>query len=81
MTDSTTSKHTVTTNEEFIEELLETYSAANTASQALICAAQDGVQYRQAISGDLECYVRELVRDELETETADDVATQVRADD
>jgi len=77
MTDSTTSKHTVTTNEEFIDKILDTYPAPNTASQALICAAQDGVQYRQAISGDLECYVRELVRDELD----EGVSTSVRADD
>lgn len=65
MCDETTARHTVSTNEQFVEELMTTYPAANTVPQAILPAAQDGLDYKQAIGTDLESYVRKTVRDEL----------------
>ncbi|WP_160164279.1 hypothetical protein [Natrinema gari] len=44
---------------------MTTYPAANTVPQAILPAAQDGLDYKQAIGTDLESYVRKTVRDEL----------------
>ncbi len=80
MDDETTAKHTITTNEEFIDELCDTYPCANTVSQAILAAAHDGVEFRQVIGDDLETFVRHLVRDELESDAGAGAST-IGADD
>ncbi len=76
MCDDSLSRHTISINQQFAEQLLATYPAANTVPQAITLAADDGVKYKQAIEGDLECYVRALARDEVKRldrgELADD---------
>lgn len=65
MCDDQTARHTVTSNEQFVDSLMATYPAANSVSQAWLMAAQDGLRFQQALENDLESYVRETVRDEL----------------
>lgn len=68
MTDNSTTKTTVRVDEQFAEELDSLYPAANSLPQALLHAAQDGVDFRQAISGDPEAFVREVATDEVADE-------------
>jgi len=65
MDDSTTTKTTVRLNEQFADEIRDRYPAATSLPQALLAAAQDGVDFRSAIEGDLESLVRDTVADEL----------------
>lgn len=66
MADDNPSRHNVTTTEQFADELLDLYPAANSVPAALLMAAQEGFYHRQVLEQDFETYVRQLVRDELE---------------
>lgn len=77
MAGDTTTKTTVRVNEQFAERLFSMYPAATTLPQALLCAAQDGTDFREVIGDDLETFVRELVDDELEQSNT----SRLRADD
>lgn len=68
MDDRPTTKTTVRVTDEFEDDLLERYPSATSLPQALLAAAQDGVDFRQAIEGDLEGFVRNTVSDELRSE-------------
>lgn len=78
MGDETTTKTTVRVNEQFEDVLKSTYPSATSLPQALLAAAQDGVDFRQAIEGDLEGFVRAVASDEVRDE---DQSARTRADD
>jgi|GEM_PF-1907662 len=69
MSDCDTTRHTVTVDEQFADQLLARYPAATSVPQALLMAAQDGVAFKQSFGSDLKTYVdataRESARDEL----------------
>ncbi len=63
MPNADTSKHTVTTDEEFVDLLCEYYPAATSVSQAIVMAAQDGLEFRRSFNSDLKRYIRMTVRE------------------
>ncbi len=71
MSYSDTTKHTVTANEQFVDELCECYPAATSVPQAFVMAAQDGVTFRQSFNSDLEHYIRLTVKEATREELAD----------
>lgn len=79
MGEDSTTKTTVRIDEEYAEKLEAQYPSATSLPQALLAASQDGVDFRSAIENDLETFVRELVRDELDG--YDRGVTSIGADD
>ena len=65
MVSDDTERHTVTTNEQFIDELCEYYPAATSVSQAFAMAAQDGLEFRKSFGTDLRSYIRAQVHQEV----------------
>lgn len=68
MIDEQTKKTTVSSNKLFFEELMDTYPAANSLSQAVLMAAQDGLRFQKAVENDLQTYIRETVTDQVRDE-------------
>ena len=66
MTDRSTNRRNISIPEHLEEEIIEAYPAANSPAQAIVLAAQDGLQVRQSYGNCFEERVREIVRDELE---------------
>ena len=77
MGDRTTTKTTVRVNEQFADELREMYPAATSVPKALLAAAQDGVDFRRAVGGDLEAQIHDIVDERLEQHDA----PRARSDD
>jgi len=68
MPNTTTCRSTVTADEQFVEELLETYPAAQSASEAWRMAAQDGLTFQKAV----ESVVQDGVDEQGPSAQADD---------
>lgn len=66
MNNRETVRHTVSTTAQFDEKLMAAYPSASSVSQAICMAADDGLTLRNALDDDLEAFVREVVRDELD---------------
>lgn len=66
MSDNESTRHTVTSTDEFDAELLEHYPAATSISSAFVLAASQGLAFRKLTETDPEGWVRDIVHDELE---------------
>lgn len=63
--DDESNRRQVTVPIEFEAKLVAAYPAANSPSQAIVLAAQDGLQVRTSYGNCFEDRVRSIIRDEL----------------